>query len=534
MQRKKASVLSRVKDLAQEQRTRVREVVQEAMQDGTLQVQFAIKEKNRMILKLEEDRRRLREEKSQLLISSKQKLDRLQEMLVQRTRELATVKSAARASIAELAVERDERLSAAPSTPPTPQRSVIDGALQRAVAGEKAAQARADVAERALVAERAAHTKSRMEVSAQLATARMEAAQVASEAAQEQAREAVREAAVGAAAVAASDAAERTARYREEMAAEKEVAIAEARAAARAEALAEARTATAAARAEARAEARVEARAEARLGAEAARLEGAAAERAEAARAVVAKEAEWERYKAKAVAQLKALQAEKGQLADQVSRLALSAKAAAVGATVEAATAAEAHAATEAGLREALRRTEVESAQFRAQLAAAVSGPAVLGSGRTEGVAESIVGLRMATEEARAEGRLEGAAAERAEAARAVVAKEAEWERYKAKAVAQLKALQAEKGQLAERAEQSEGRAQEVGVRLDETQQELRGAHAELHQLRSDVAELTSQAEDGKTHALEPLKMTWHLCVSKRTAFRSGAGRCGRAAVSGG
>ena len=90
------------------------------------------------------------------------------------------------------------------------------------------------------------------------------------------------------------------------------------------------------ARAEGRASARAEARAELRVETESARAAGAAAARGEAARAVAAKEGEWEAFKSKAVAQLKALHCEKGQLAEQLRLLNASAKAAAVAAAAEA------------------------------------------------------------------------------------------------------------------------------------------------------------------------------------------------------
>ena len=49
-------VLDILKDASAEQRSRVKEAVQAAMQDGSLQVEFLLKEKNSKILQLEQAR----------------------------------------------------------------------------------------------------------------------------------------------------------------------------------------------------------------------------------------------------------------------------------------------------------------------------------------------------------------------------------------------------------------------------------------------------------------------------------------------
>ena len=54
-------VLDILKDASAEQRSRVKEAVQAAMQDGSLQVEFLLKEKNSKILQLEQDRHKLKE-----------------------------------------------------------------------------------------------------------------------------------------------------------------------------------------------------------------------------------------------------------------------------------------------------------------------------------------------------------------------------------------------------------------------------------------------------------------------------------------
>ena len=46
-----------------EQRSRVAEALQHALHDGGLEVEFALREKNRRLLALEEERRLLRDEK---------------------------------------------------------------------------------------------------------------------------------------------------------------------------------------------------------------------------------------------------------------------------------------------------------------------------------------------------------------------------------------------------------------------------------------------------------------------------------------
>ena len=54
--------LSSLNDATQEQRSRVQEAVQLALRDGSLEVEFKIKEKNRRILELEEEKRNLKQE----------------------------------------------------------------------------------------------------------------------------------------------------------------------------------------------------------------------------------------------------------------------------------------------------------------------------------------------------------------------------------------------------------------------------------------------------------------------------------------
>ena len=49
--------MSALKDASSEQRSRVKEIVQSSLNDGALKVEFAIKEKNRRILVLEDERR---------------------------------------------------------------------------------------------------------------------------------------------------------------------------------------------------------------------------------------------------------------------------------------------------------------------------------------------------------------------------------------------------------------------------------------------------------------------------------------------
>ena len=54
-------VMEILKDVSSEQRGRVKEAVQTALQDGSLQVEFVVKEKNQRILALELDRHKLQE-----------------------------------------------------------------------------------------------------------------------------------------------------------------------------------------------------------------------------------------------------------------------------------------------------------------------------------------------------------------------------------------------------------------------------------------------------------------------------------------
>ena len=59
-------VLDLLKDASIEQRSRVKEAVQTSLQDGSLQVEYVVKEKNAKILQLEQERHRLKDRLAQM------------------------------------------------------------------------------------------------------------------------------------------------------------------------------------------------------------------------------------------------------------------------------------------------------------------------------------------------------------------------------------------------------------------------------------------------------------------------------------
>ena len=94
--------LDRVADVTREQQSRVQEAVQGALRDGSLEWEFRIKEKNRMILTLEEDKRALKQECS----SRESALAILHKRLENEQAALVAMQNGARKQIKEMAEQR--------------------------------------------------------------------------------------------------------------------------------------------------------------------------------------------------------------------------------------------------------------------------------------------------------------------------------------------------------------------------------------------------------------------------------------------
>ena len=95
-------VMRAMGDVTQEQRVRVTEALQGALQDGSLEVEFAIKEKNRRLLVLEEERREMKDEmatRDAVIVQLRQQLER-------EAKALALMKEGAIAQVKELIEQR--------------------------------------------------------------------------------------------------------------------------------------------------------------------------------------------------------------------------------------------------------------------------------------------------------------------------------------------------------------------------------------------------------------------------------------------
>ena len=88
-----------------EQRSRVAEALQHALHDGGLEVEFALREKNRRLLALEEERRLLRDEQRRRddeLAAREALIAQLRAQLEREAEALALIKEGARARVGQL------------------------------------------------------------------------------------------------------------------------------------------------------------------------------------------------------------------------------------------------------------------------------------------------------------------------------------------------------------------------------------------------------------------------------------------------
>ena len=82
-------VMGAVKDLSERERDRIREAVQAALNDGSMNIEFLVKEKNQRILHLEDEKRRLQVEANRLRQVRRDKVAEQQLQLQHKNEELA-------------------------------------------------------------------------------------------------------------------------------------------------------------------------------------------------------------------------------------------------------------------------------------------------------------------------------------------------------------------------------------------------------------------------------------------------------------